>query len=269
MKTQYGFTEFENIKEFETWLNKQKVKRKVNRLQVHHMAAPSYDNWKTDNALRRQNNIKSFHINTNGWSDIAQHFSIFPDGHIVTGRSLEKDPAGITGWNTGAICCEIYGNFDKDVMTKEQKEAIIAFYGLLCKKFNLTPSSSTIRYHAWFTASGTYLGTYNKSKSAKTCPGLKFFGGNTIEAFNKNLLPEIKNYISGNKTTTSTSTTKDKVVKIDCDTLNVREGAGTKYKITGKVKRNEAYTIVEEKSGWGLLKSKLGWICLEYTKLVK
>lgn len=273
MKTQYGFTEFESINEFKKWLDSQKVKRKVNRLQVHHMWAPSYDNWKTDIALRRQKNTKDYHMKTNGWGDIAQHFSIFPNGHIVTGRNLEKDPIGITGWNTGAICCEIYGNFDKDKMTKEQKEAVIAFYGLLCKKFNITPSSNTIRYHAWFTAKGTYLGTYKKGSSTKTCPGLKFFGGNDIDSFNKNFLPEIKKYISGDKVSTTvskpTSTSKEKKVRIDCDVLNVRENAGTKYKIVGKVKRNDAYTIVEEKNGWGLLKSKLGWISLEYTKLVK
>ena len=34
MKTGYGFTEFENISEFKTWLNKQKVTRKITRLQV-------------------------------------------------------------------------------------------------------------------------------------------------------------------------------------------------------------------------------------------
>ena len=34
MKTRYGFTELENLNEFKSWLNKQKVPRKVTRLQV-------------------------------------------------------------------------------------------------------------------------------------------------------------------------------------------------------------------------------------------
>ena len=58
MKTGYGFTEFENIKEFKSWLGKQKVTRKVNRLQVHHMWMPDYSCWGKDNALRRQNKRK-------------------------------------------------------------------------------------------------------------------------------------------------------------------------------------------------------------------
>lgn len=33
------------------------------------------------------------------------------------------------------------------------------------------------------------MGTYIAGKSAKTCPGTNFFGGNTREAFEKNLLP--------------------------------------------------------------------------------
>lgn len=197
MKTGYGFTEFENIKEFENWLNKQKPNRSIYRLQVHHMYAPSYANWKTDNALRRQKNTKDYHVNTNKWGDIAQHFSIFPDGHIVTGRSLNKTPIGIKGWNTGSICIEIYGNFDKDVMYQAQKDAIIACYALLADKFDVSINSSGIRPHCWFTAGGTYLGDYNSSKSAKTCPGKKFFGGNTKSSFDKNFYPLIKKYDGG------------------------------------------------------------------------
>lgn len=262
MKTGYGFTEFENISEFRTWLNKQKVKRPVTRLQVHHMYLPDYNCWKTDNALRRQNNIKSFHKNTNGWADIAQHFSVFPDGHIVTGRSLNDNPIGIKGWNTSAICIEIYGNFDKDNMNAAQKEAVIALYGELCNKFNLTPSSSTIRPHCWFTASGTYLGDYNKSRSAKTCPGTNFMGyGNTKAAFVNNFYPAIKNYMAG-KTNTVAPDQESFTVKIICDELNIRTGPGTSYKVVGTVKRGQVFTIIETKGNWGKLKSGAGWISL-------
>ena len=43
------------------------------------------------------------------------------------------------------------------------------------------------------------------------------------------------------------------------------------YKIPEKieyhqVRRNEVYTIVGEKNGWGKLKSGAGWISLQYTK---
>ncbi len=59
-------------------------------------------------------------------------------------------------------------------------------------------------------------------------------------------------------------------VKITSDTLNVRKGAGVKYGITAVVKKNEVFTIVDEKMNgstkWGKLKSGAGWISLKYTK---
>lgn len=54
-------------------------------------------------------------------------------------------------------------------------------------------------------------------------------------------------------------------VKITASVLNVRNGAGTNYKINTTVKKDEVYTIVEEKNGWGKLKSGAGWISLNYT----
>lgn len=54
-------------------------------------------------------------------------------------------------------------------------------------------------------------------------------------------------------------------VKITASVLNVRDGAGTNYKINTTVRKNEVYTIVEECNGWGKLKSGAGWISLNYT----
>lgn len=55
------------------------------------------------------------------------------------------------------------------------------------------------------------------------------------------------------------------IVKVVCDELNVRKGAGTEFGVVLKVKQGEAYTIVEtakSKDGgtWGKLKSGAGWI---------
>ena len=58
------------------------------------------------------------------------------------------------------------------------------------------------------------------------------------------------------------------LVKITASVLNVRADAGTNYKRKAQVRQNEIYTIVEEKNGWGKLKSGAGWICLDYTKKV-
>ena len=198
-----GFIRFDNIDEFESYIKNLKIRRKIDGLQVHHMALPNYacfykSKGTTEDELVRTINL-DYYGKSKGWSCIAQHFNIFPNGKITTGRDINKTPVGITGWNTNKICIEIYGDFDKnkDVMKVEQKEAVIAVYAILCEKLNLTPSTSTIRAHAWFTSGGTYLGDYYKDKSRKTCPGTNFMGfGNSRKAFVDNFYPLIKNYMS-------------------------------------------------------------------------
>ena len=278
-ESRYGFTKM-NVNEFKSWIQKQ-GNYNYNGIQIHHTYSPSYANFYKANGthedeLTRQRNMKSYHVNTNGWDDIAQHFTIFPNGAIVTGRSLSNTTAiGIRGWNYNKICIEIYGNFDKggDVMTNEQKQAVIAVYGELCKKFNITPSVSTLRCHAWFTAGGSYLGNYVAGRSAKTCPGTNFMGfGNSREAIEKNFIPLVRNYINSGSTATptqtSTPTNTNYIVKVNTDSLNVRKGPGVSHAVCGELGKGEAYTIVQTQNGWGKLKSGVGWINLGYTQRV-
>ena len=286
MKTSNGFTLFEKTSEIGPWLKKQSVTRKVTRLQVHHMGLPDYNTWeKTDKKVfkdphfGRTESLDSYGKTTWGSKSangkyIAQHFNVFPDGKITTGRSLNSNPIGITGWNTNAICVEIYGNFDKgnDTMTTAQKEAVIALFGELCKRFNITPGADTIRYHAWFTSGGTYLGDYKAGKSRKTCPGTNFFGGNSISKFKANFLPAIKKYISGEKEETKKEEAKKEfkqyIVRVTADTLNGRSGAGTNYDIVTKLYEGTAVTIVEENGNW--LKAKMGyWIHKNYVEFIR
>lgn len=60
------------------------------------------------------------------------------------------------------------------------------------------------------------------------------------------------------------------LVTIACDMLNIRAGAGTVYSVVGTIREKagekKQYTIVEEKDGWGKLKSGAGWIKLSYTR---
>lgn len=57
-------------------------------------------------------------------------------------------------------------------------------------------------------------------------------------------------------------------VRITANTLNVRAGAGTSYKVTTTVKKGGVYTITAEQNSWGKLKSGAGWISLKYTERV-
>lgn len=75
--------------------------------------------------------------------------------------------------------------------------------------------------------------------------------------------------ISGSQTNTSSSNTSTPyMVKITASALNIRKGAGTQYEIAGVIKDKGTYTIIEEKNGWGRLKSGMGWISLKYTEKI-
>ena len=67
-------------------------------------------------------------------------------------------------------------------------------------------------------------------------------------------------------TTSTTGKVVSYRVEIATSSLNVRKGAGTSYAVAGSVKKGQVFTIVEEKNGWGKLKSGAGWIKLSYTK---
>lgn len=293
VKTQNGFTLLENQKDVKNWLAKQKVSRRITKLQVHHMDLPNYSTWeKTDKKLfsephfGRTQSLDSYGKSKwgSGASDghghhIAQHFNVFPDGKITTGRNLNSTPIGIRGWNTGAICIEIYGCFDKghDKMSSAQKEAVIYLYGELCKRFDIPVNTTHIRPHCWFTAGGTYLGKYNPNRSAKTCPGTNFWGyGCSPDGF-AHFIKDVKNYVEGKKEepkVVDRSGEKDVpnyTVQITTDTLNVRYGASTSYDKISTLKKGDKVVITHEKDGWGLIQGAKGWISLnkKYVKKVE
>jgi N-acetylmuramoyl-L-alanine amidase len=83
---------------------------------------------------------------------------------------------------------------------------------------------------------------------------------------------EKKTTTNTSSATKSTSTTTNYKVKITTTELNVRKSASASSDIVTTVKKDDVYTIVEEKKNgettWGKLKSGVGWISLQHTKKV-
>lgn len=131
-----------------------------NSLHVHHTWKPShadYYNAKAANederAINRQKAFRDFHVNTNGWADIAQHVTLLPDGRFVTGRDFARSPASISGYNTGAFMVEMIGNFDTGN-----------------DPFKAPQRTNMIGLARWFDNRGKYIRFHNEN-SSKTCPG--------------------------------------------------------------------------------------------------
>ncbi|WP_343524527.1 SH3 domain-containing protein [Pedobacter sp.] len=270
MISKLGFTKL-SISEFEQWIANLKVAKTILYIQQHHTWNPSYISFKNDNHFELQLAMKNYHVNNNGWMDIGQHFTTFPDGSILTGRSLEQTPACIFGFNANAICIENLGNFDlgKDTMTAAHKETIVRITAALCKKFNIPVNSDKIVYHHWFNLSTGERN--NGTKNNKTCPGTNFFGGNKVTDCEKNFLPLVANSLGA--AAPSANIPVLKYVYVTADTLNIREDANSK---SNKVKGRDAATlgailrVYEIKNGWyKISSSSSNWVNASYTKEVK
>ena len=75
-------------------------------------------------------NIRDWHVNGNGWSDIGYHYVIKLDGTIQQGRPKNKIGAHAKGNNRYSIGICYIGGLDingksKDTRTEKQKESLI------------------------------------------------------------------------------------------------------------------------------------------------
>ena len=107
--------------------------------------------------------------------------------------------------------------------------------------------------HIW-NKYGLSMNRFRSDVSAKMS-GEGATGGNTP--------PQVENAGNG-------ANTKPYTVKITANVLNIRKGPGTNYEVTGIVKKNEVYTIVNDTMNgatkWAKLKSGIGYISLAYTQ---
>lgn len=190
MQQKYGFTKFSSA-EFGNWMNAQSITRTCVRVQQHYTWQPRYSGFNGGNHFEMQRGMKNYHVNHNGWSDIGQHFSIFPDGDIVTGRPLNRAPACILNANSRAICIENVGNFDigGDTMRNQHAASIFSTTAAILNKIGIsTPTKTNVVYHHWYNSSG---GLVYHNSGQKYCPGTAFFGGNRLVDYEANFLPRL------------------------------------------------------------------------------
>ena len=107
------------------------IKRKINKIIIHCTATPEGRQIDIDD-------VRRWHIEERGWSDVGYHFFFFLDGTIQVGRPLERSGAHTRGHNTDSIGIAYVGGMSadgeqsipKDTRTEEQKESLV---DLLCE----------------------------------------------------------------------------------------------------------------------------------------
>lgn len=265
MVTKNGFT-LMNIDEFEQWIASQQVTRTIFFLQEHHTFAPSYANFKNNNHFTLLVGMKNYHVNHNGWSDIGQHFTTFPDGMIATGRSLESSPACIKGRNANALCVENVGNFDtgNDAMTAAQRETIVRSAAAIVRRFGIPINTDKIVYHHWFDLN-TGARTNGTGGVVKSCPGTGFFGGNKVTDAHKNFLPLVMQAVGGNFGRQLAGILKFGYVT--AQSLNIRRGPGTKFAKVGVVTLGAILRIYKAQGGWyKVARNRDEWVAGSFVK---
>lgn len=145
--------------EFKWSIDNYPWRRKITSFHVHHTWKPDHSMWK---GLRSVIGMWSFHTKNRGWSDIAQHITLAPDGGIWTGRNWNKRPVSSARANgsrrAGPFMVETVGNFDTghDKLEGAQLENLLYCVGYILYKFKLPITA--VKFHR-------HLG------SPKTCPG--------------------------------------------------------------------------------------------------
>ena len=174
-------------------------------------------------------------------SNVIRHYD-------VTGKWCP----GIRGWNDEA---------NSDSSKWKAFKARLGGTATTTTTTQATTSKETIyRVRKSANDAATQIGAWKNLASAKDQANKNAAKGYKVYDSNGKLVYEPK-------TTTTTNTGfKSYTAVVTADVLNVRKGPGTNYGIATTIRKNEVYTIVEEKSGWGKLKSGAGWVSLSYMK---
>jgi hypothetical protein len=133
-------------------------KRTITSFHVHHTFIPRRGDFKGLATIEAMDRV---HRTERGFSEIAQHITLAPDGVIWTGRSWNKPPASALGFNgnskAGPFMMEMVGNFDRNEEPFDGPQADNAFriVAVILRRFGL--GIEAVHFH--------------NEMSAKTCPG--------------------------------------------------------------------------------------------------
>ncbi|MFJ7158176.1 N-acetylmuramoyl-L-alanine amidase [Streptomyces sp. NPDC101118] len=117
------------------------------KIVVHHTATPNVADYSQKRSLVLARAIQNYQMDTNGWIDTGQHFTVSRGGFVTEGRheslnsllggSETVEAAHCTGQNRVAIGIENEGTYSTVEPRTEQYESLVALCTYICRQYGV------------------------------------------------------------------------------------------------------------------------------------
>jgi hypothetical protein len=118
-----------------------------NKILIHHTTWPNTSDFSKAHAFAMARSIQNHHMDTNGWRDTGQHFTISRGGYIMAGRhrSLPVAQNGVNhvigahcdGQNEVAVGIECEGLYTSAAPTDMLYNKLVNLCAWLCQQYGL------------------------------------------------------------------------------------------------------------------------------------
>lgn len=121
--------------------------RKINKIILHCTATPEGRHTTIED-------VRRWHVDGRGWSDIGYHYLVYLDGSVVKGRPVKRSGAHVKGLNKNSIGIAYVGGIDRinfkplDTRTEKQKSSLYELIMNLMKDY----PDATLHGHNEFAA---------------------------------------------------------------------------------------------------------------------
>ncbi|WP_431871687.1 peptidoglycan recognition protein family protein [Nocardiopsis eucommiae] len=148
---------------------------------VHHTATPNSADHSEAHALALSRSIQNFHMDSNGWSDAGQQFTISRGGHIMEGRDRAVPAvregqhcvgAHVANNNSTCVGIENEGTYMDEGPTQALTDSLVATLAWLCGAYGLNPQEAILGHRDF---------------NATACPGDVLYA----------MLPDLRNAVTG------------------------------------------------------------------------
>jgi hypothetical protein len=121
-----------------------------NKIIIHHTATPNSTDYSLAHAYALSRSIQNYHMDSNGWSDTGQTFTVSRGGFITEGRhfSLSKLSAGsgfvtsahCPGQNTVGVGIENEGTYTSLAPPQVLWDRLVDLCAYICDQYSIAPT---------------------------------------------------------------------------------------------------------------------------------